>query len=177
MATGLNKQNKKYFLYQINKLLIINSIIMKKVLFIVAILIGFAGVANAQVDGKAIGLRFGYGAELSYQHPLSDANRVELGLGLASWAGGVYLNGAYHWVKDLSSVMDGMNWYFGGGLTLGVAGGGFGLGVIGQAGVEYDFELGSLPLQASLDWRPAIYVVPTFAAGLAGVGVSIRYKF
>jgi len=149
---------------------------MKKVLFIAAILIGFAGVVNAQVDGKAIGLRLGYGAEISYQHPLSDANRVELDLG-TTWAGGLTLNGAYHWVKDLSSVKEGLNWYYGGGLGLGLWPSTFTMGIVGQVGVEYPVEVASLPLLISLDWRPSINIIGGFGFGFTGVGLGVRYKF
>jgi hypothetical protein len=150
---------------------------MKKLFLMAALLIGLAISSQAQVDGKAIGLRLGYNAELSYQHPLSDANRVELDLGLASWAGGISLNGAYHWVKDLSSVGDGFNWFYGGGLGTAIWKNYFGLGVIGQIGAEYHFELGSLPLVASLDWRPSINIIGGFGFGYASFGAGIRYKF
>lgn len=149
---------------------------MKKVLFIAALLIGFAGMANSQVDSKAIGLRFGNAGEISYQHPFSDANRLELDLGFGSWAyGGLYLNGIYHWVWDLSALADGFNWYAGVGGAVGVNSGNLGLGVLGQVGLEYNFA--GIPLQASLDWRPTLYVVPGVGLGWDGVALGVRYKF
>lgn len=147
---------------------------MKKMLLIAALMVGFAGFANAQVDGKAIGLRFGNGAEVSYQHPLGDANRLELDLGLGSWGyGGVYLNGVYQWVWDLSALADGFNWYAGAGAALGLNNG-LGLGVLGQVGIEYSFNI---PIQISLDWRPTIYVIPGFHPGYDAVAFGVKYKF
>lgn len=147
---------------------------MKKMFLIAALVIGFAGITSAQVDGKAIGLRFGNGGEISYLHPLGDANRLELDLGFGSWAyGGVYLNGAYQWVKDLSALADGFNWYYGAGAALGINNG-LGLGILGQVGIEYNFNI---PIQVSLDWRPTLYLIPGTHFGYDGVALGVRYKF
>ncbi len=148
---------------------------MKKNLLIVALLFGFATMMSAQVDGKALGLRFGFGGEVSYLHPLNETNRVELDLGLSSWKGGLYLNGTYQWVNDLSSLADGFNWYYGGGLGLGFSQNGVGLGILGQIGIEYN--LPKHPFQFSLDWRPGLYVAPAVGLGWTGVAASVRYKF
>lgn len=150
---------------------------MKKLFLLSALLIGLAISSQAQVDGKTIGLRLGYGAEVTYQHPLGDANRVEVDLGLASWAGGLNLNGAYHWVKDLSSVKEGLNWYYGGGIGMTLWPSYFGMGIIGQVGVEYPVEVANLPLLLSLDWRPSLNIIGGFGFGYTGVGLGVRYKF
>ncbi|MDD3077705.1 MAG: hypothetical protein PHH37_01205 [Paludibacter sp.] len=149
---------------------------MKKILFSTLFLAMLFLNANAQVDGKAIGLRFGgfsgVGAEVSYQHPLGNANRLEADLGLSNW--GVGLTGVYQWVWDLSALSDGFNWYAGVGGTLGLSDSNFGLGVVGQVGIEYNFNI---PLQLSLDYRPTIYVLPSVAGGYDGICLSVRYKF
>jgi len=150
---------------------------MKKFFLMTALLICLIISSQAQVESKAIGLRLGYNAEISYQHPLSEVNRVELDLGLASWTGGISLNGAYHWVKDLSSVTDGLNWYFGGGIGMTLWPSYFGVGIIGQVGVEYPVEVGNFPLLLSLDWRPALNIIGGVDFGYTGVGLGIRYKF
>jgi len=148
---------------------------MKKMFLMAILMVGFAAVATAQVDSKSIGLRFGTGIEASYWHPMGDANRIEADLG---WAGGFYAHGVYHWVKDLSSVTDGLNWYFGGGAGLGLAAG-LSVGVVGQVGVEYNFKLKELPLVASLDYRPGLYFINPLPVWLKGgdACLSIRYKF
>ena len=53
---------------------------MKKIILIAAMICGFAVAASAQP--KALGLRFGYGAELSDQHNVAGANFIEADLGL-----------------------------------------------------------------------------------------------
>lgn len=158
---------------------------MKKMLVIAALVIGFAGFASAQVDGKAIGLRFGglngYGAEISYQHPLSSSNRLEADLGWNYF--GIGLVGVYQWVWDLSALADGFNWYagVGGGLGLydygytGVArNNAFNLGVAGQVGIEYNFNI---PIQVSLDYRPVFYLLNNGHFSADAVALSVRYKF
>ena len=52
---------------------------MKKVILIVAAVLGFAVVASAQP--RAIGARIGWGAEISYQHTLGANNFLEADLG------------------------------------------------------------------------------------------------
>lgn len=147
---------------------------MKKMFLIAVLAIGFASVTNAQVDGNAIGIRFGNGGEISYQHALGSANRLELDLGFGSWAyGGVYLNGAYQWVWDLSALATGFNWYTGVGGALGINNG-LGLGVLGQLGIEYNFNI---PIQLSLDWRPTFYLIPGTHFGYDGIALGVRYKF
>ena len=80
---------------------------MRKLILALVLMTGMVCAANAQVDGKAIGVRFGLGGELSYQHPLGSANRLEADLGISGW--GVGLTGIYQWVWDLSALADGFN--------------------------------------------------------------------
>lgn len=151
---------------------------MKKIILTLALIAGMISAANAQVDGKAIGLRFGAGTEISYQHPMGDANRLELDLGYGSWSV-LGVTGVYHWVKDLSSVTDGLNWYIGPGVSLGYNSvwSGLNIGVTGQIGAEYTFNF---PLQLSLDYRPTIYVIKPSGSPFGaydGICLSARYKF
>ena len=151
---------------------------MKKILFAFVLVMGSFMALNAQVDGKAIGIRFGYGAEISYQHPLGNTNRLELDLGLTHY--GAALNGIYQWVWDLSELADGFNWYAGVGAGLGMFDYGsinknaLSIGLLGQVGIEYNFNI---PLQLSLDYRPGVFVLNGFNTSLDGFCVSARYKF
>lgn len=149
---------------------------MKKIFVMLLLVAGMAGVANAQVDGNAIGLRFGNAGEISYQHALSGATRVEIDLGFGSWRhGGAYLNVIHHWVKDLSGLQDGFNWFYGVGGALGTFGSGFSAGVVGNLGIEYNFDF---PLQLALDWRPGFYIVPNATyLGWDGIALSARWRF
>jgi hypothetical protein len=140
---------------------------MKKLFLVSFALIGFAFTTRAQeIADNAIGLRLGdsdgFGAEISYQRALGDANRLEFGLG---WRNGKNYSalravGLYQWVMNLDG---GFNWYVG-------AGGGFAsysiddvapefddsdtsLFVAGDIGIEYNFDI---PLLISLDFRPEL---------------------
>ena len=129
-----------------------------------------AAFAVGAVTAQNIGLRFGYGAELSYQHPLGD-NRLEINLGLSDFEGGLNLAGTYQWVKPLESNF---SWYFGFGAGVGLWEKTFGLAALGQLGIEYNFS--NAPVQLSLDWRPGLYIVPEVGFWATSVGFGIRYR-
>ncbi len=140
--------------------------------------------ANSQVDPHAIGLRIGggdsFGAEISYQHGLSQKNRLELDLGFGgnSQYNRMGLSGIYHWVWNLGN--EGLNWYVGPGAGLSINSGKddhddyFGLSIGGQIGLGFNFKV---PLQLTLDARPMLNIISdddTFGWGLA---LGIRYRF
>lgn len=163
---------------------------MKKFILSLALVAGMVSALNAQVDGKAIGIRFGAGGEVSYQHPLGDANRLELDLGFTGYRLG--LTGIYHWVWDLSSIADGLKWYAGPGATVGITtypttynlygyygnSNGVYLGIAGQIGAEYNF---TFPLQLSLDYRPELYLLKPawlwYSGSYGGICLAARYRF
>jgi hypothetical protein len=152
---------------------------MKKVLLLSGLMMLLAGPILAQ-SKRALGIRsgggFGFGGELSYQHPFK-SNRLEFGLG---WAGrgdynGFSLTGIYQFVKPLENKF---NWYYGIGAGVGtfnryrnqlVENNSVGrVGILGQIGVEYLFDV--IPLQLSLDARPGAFI--GYGAGI-GVDVAV----
>ena len=139
---------------------------MKKVVVIIVLAVLTAGA----VDAQNLGVRFGYGAELSFQNPMGD-NRMELNLGLSDFNGGLNLAGTYQWVKPLESNF---SWYVGFGAGLGLWDKSFGLAALGQLGIEYNF---SAPVQLSLDWRPGLTIVPEVGFWATSIGLGIRYRF
>ncbi len=155
---------------------------MKKIIlaFITIFVISYAG--NAQVEPHAIGLRlgggnYGGGAEISYQHGFGDVNRLEMDLGLNSKNSSSYMSiaGIYQWVW---AIDQGFNWFAGPGAQLLLISNSSALGIGGDIGVEYDFNVElDTPLQLSLDARP----MWNFFSGRNdmgwAVGLSIRYTF
>ena len=141
--------------------------IMKKIILIAALALGFAVAATAEnpiekkFGGKtrALGLRGGYGFELSYQHSLGE-NFVEADLGL--W-GFNTLNAVatYNWMLAQPQWTSRGDWgfYAGPGVAVGFdfnsATAGLNVGAVGQIGLEYTFWF---PLQLSIDIRPQLGV-------------------
>ena len=135
--------------------------------------LAFAAVASAQP--KAVGVRVGNGAEVSYQHYLGGSNFIEADLGFMS--NGFRLTGIYDF--DLGSAGN-FNFYVGPGASLGFVNGTDGNGnaktyfsaaVVGQVGAE--FAVPGVPLNFSLDWRPAIYFTDgTASPSASGTGSS-----
>jgi hypothetical protein len=140
---------------------------MKKIIMIAAMVLGFAIAASAQP--KALGLRVGYGAELSYQHNVGE-NFIEADLGLASFKN---LGVAATYNFNIAQFGEGFNFYAGPGIGLGM-GETLSVGIAGQAGIEYNFA--EAPVQLSLDVRPYFDFV---GVGLVGwyPHLGVRYRF
>ena len=124
---------------------------MKKIILVAALVLGFAAVASAQP--KAVGLRGGYGVEVTYQHMLGD-KMIQADLGLLGH--GFNLAGTYNWMLLQPDWTSKGEWgvYAGPGVSLG-----FGVtntchvAVAGMVGLEYKFWF---PLQLSVDIRPQL---------------------
>ena len=145
---------------------------MKKVLAI--LLAAFAFVAVASAQPRALGVRAGWGGELSYQHG-GGAGFLEADLGFLGNAHGFYVTGIYDFILGSAGIC---NFYAGPGLQLGfynyADNSGFNAGIAGQLGVE--FEIPSVPLNFSLDWRP-VYYFQYGDFGWQGIALGIRYRF
>ncbi|MCR4825026.1 MAG: hypothetical protein K5849_06700, partial [Bacteroidales bacterium] len=74
---------------------------MKKFIVILVSVLAFAAVASAQP--RALGLRAGYGAELSYQHGLG-SGFLEADLGFQGSGHGVYVTGVYDFIFASSGI-------------------------------------------------------------------------
>ena len=152
---------------------------MRKIILGIVFTIGVAAAVQAQP--RALGLRFGWGVEASYQHSLG-SNMLQADVGFHEF-GGISGTVTYDWIWGINSWKEKgeWNWYAGVGGGLGLAFGGYGfIGVAGMVGVEYNFWF---PLQLSLDYRPVLG--PNFGKnhfgfhdhGFYNVGFSVRYKF
>jgi len=150
----------------------------------VAIFTGLLFMNAQDVSENAIGLRLGdsdgFGAEISYQRALGEANRLEVDLGWRSARDydGFKLTGIYQWVWELDGDF---NWYTG-------AGGGLGsygfdnsalddetfVFVAGNVGIEYIFDI---PLLLSLDFRPELGFGDFNDDLDFDIALGIRYRF
>lgn len=165
---------------------------MKKLLLVLVFIAGGILATNAQE--RAIGLRGGYGWELSFQTPVN-ANRLELDLGLYGGGNGFNLSGIYQWVNPINGFPEGFNWYAGVGAEVGVWTASYSyydgtsmkekrnsdlcFGIDGQLGIEYNFA--DMPLAVSIDWKPSIGFAPGVdnysAFRYSGFAGAIRYRF
>jgi hypothetical protein len=149
---------------------------MKKLIVIVALMLGVAVAASAQP--RALGLRAGWGGELSYQHSLGGENFLEADLGW--WANGISVAAAY----DISIAPLGpFNFYAGPAAQV------FtytyndvdrdymrmNLGVGAQIGIEYIFD--QIPFQISVDWRPMVTLLNGVGFGWNSAALGLRYAF
>ena len=151
---------------------------MKKLIF--ALCFAVAGIVAVNAQNNAIGLRLGWGAEVSYQRSFSDLNRLELDLGLDNWLlSGIQLSGIYQWKWGIGS--SDFSWYVGPGVGVGFYWyiPGVSVMALGNIGVEYNFP--SIPLQLAIDYRPGIGV--GFGGGIwpcwsaYSGGLAVRYTF
>ncbi|MBQ8421724.1 MAG: hypothetical protein IJX11_05635 [Bacteroidales bacterium] len=146
---------------------------MKKIILVAAMVLGFAVAASAQP--RALGIRGGYGAELSYQHSVGGANFVEADLGLTGSA--FNLVATHNWMIAQPAWTSRGEWgfYLGAGAGVAMGNKSFYAGVAGQIGLEYTF---SFPLQLSIDWRPQIGLVGGAFGWWSSVPcLGIRYRF
>ena len=152
---------------------------MKKLLLVLVAVMGLTFAANAQYNGKAIGLRFNggnhyNGGEISYQMPLGSA-RGEVNVG---WANSdfVSLTGFYQW---LGNITGDFGWFVGPGANLGFCiNHGFGVAAAIEGGIEWNPQ--SIPLQFTLDVRPMWNFIRregcAYNGFAIGGGLGIRYK-
>ena len=161
---------------------------MKKIVILSAI-ISMSLCTYGQVNPHAIGLRFGgngniNGAEISYQHGMGEANRLEFDLGFRGYKyyNNMFLAAIYHWDWYLTS---GLNWYIGPGGAVGFynwndknsRSSGLNIGIGGQIGLEFDFsELGA-PLLLSIDARPMFDFLGYDHGFGWGAALGIRYTW
>ena len=144
---------------------------MKKFILVLAATVLAAVAVSAQP--RAIGARFGYGIEVSYQHSLGTDNMLSAELSFPGFVGGVGAAATYDWLNPFNAVIPWnhkgeWNWYMGVGAGLGfgwpdvdkstvgditykTSANWFSVGVAGRVGIEYNFWF---PLQLSFDWRP-----------------------
>lgn len=149
---------------------------MKKIILVAALVLGFAVAASAQP--RALGLRGGWGAELSYQHGFgADFLQADLGLNTFNSVHGSVI---YNFMIAQPAWTSRGEWgfYAGPGAAAGWAwsGNSFHIAAAGQVGLEYTFWF---PLQLSIDVRPQLGYAFGANAFYWGVmpALGVRYRF
>lgn len=146
---------------------------MKKICAIIIALAAFAAAASAQ--SRAIGIRAGGDAEVSYQHYLGN-NFLEADLGWAFVGKGLQITGVYDFMLANSGNF---NFYLGPGAQINSwtdseGKGRFGIGIGAQLGAEY--QIGAIPFNVSLDWRPMWNFIGS-CGSWSSLALGFRYRF
>ncbi|MDI9551457.1 MAG: hypothetical protein ACOX5T_06950 [Candidatus Cryptobacteroides sp.] len=151
---------------------------MKKVILVLAAVLCFGALAGAQP--KALGIRFGWGVDLSYEHYAGN-DFLEFELGLDGYNDAFHVDGIYNFIIAEPDWTAG-SWEFYGGPGVSVAvwnhndANNVYAGILGNLGLGYTFNI---PLQLSLDIRPRIMLGDgrIWDDGVFSFGLGVRYAF
>jgi hypothetical protein len=156
---------------------------MKKI-FIATMLVLFASTSLlAQDYNTGIGLRGGPYLSFTVKHFLSEKAALE-GLVSTRWKG-IEVTGLYE-IHNQAFQVEKLNWYFGGGAHLGFYDGNYtgwgntgtnyiNVGIDGILGLEYNFS--EIPLNLSIDWKPAFDLSGYTGFRADNGAFAIRYIF
>ncbi len=159
---------------------------MKKLIFTLMFVFVCLFAAHSQNYKSAVGLRLGVPVSASFKHFINEKGAVEVFLGYRNWTFGSWFNvgGLYEHHLPITSV-EGLQWYFGGGLAaffwnydnfLGSDEfGSTSVGVVGALGLDYKFA--NAPVNLSIDWLPLFYLGNGYYDGFSGGygALSVRY--
>ena len=162
---------------------------MKKTLYALTIaVVGSCFIAlesQGQDYRNAIGGRFGTANGLTFKHFFNSTNAMDLILNFRDHDrhDHFYIVGLYEVHNPIPNA-GGLNWYYGGGAHVYFVNhdhggphndtkGGF--GIDGVLGLDYKFN--DAPINLSLDWKPALDIVPDTDGDLGWFGLSIRFAW
>ncbi|HSB92524.1 MAG TPA: hypothetical protein VLC28_05370 [Flavitalea sp.] len=150
---------------------------MKKIicsLFVMAALVS-TNELRAQDYRFALGVRLSNSTptlnnSISGKYFVTDKTAVE---GLVSF-GSRFGMGALVLVHKPLSV-EGLRWYYGGGVYVGFEDGDTYLGPTGALGLDYKFS--TAPINLSLDWKPELDIIPEVNFVPDAFGLTVRFTF
>ena len=141
---------------------------MKKFLVMAALIVATLSV-SAQDYEWAVGLRGGGFSGITAKQNRGE-NAIEAGL---SFGGGLNIDATYQWQQPV--IGEGFHLYYGAGAFVGL-GGSVSVAAEGVVGLEYRLPI-DLPLAVSVDYRPAIFVVPAVSTYFGNIGFGVKYCF
>ena len=149
---------------------------MRKFILIAFLLTSISFVSKAQMYTSAVGLRMGLEGGITLKHFNNEKTALE-GILSTRWHG-INATGLYE-IHALAFDIDGLFWYYGGGVHIGLGSSfdnNFAAGIDGVIGIEYTIR--DYPINISLDWKPAVNVIGGYNQYWGtGTALSIRYVF
>jgi hypothetical protein len=140
--------------------------------------------SKAQGYDNAIGGRFGAANGITFKTTLGDNKMIDLIANYRSNNNYKYfrITGLYEVYLPIPEAK-GLNWYYGGGASIGSVKYEYGpynssdlyLSLDGVLGLDYKFA--DAPINLSLDWKPAIQLAPDTDFDASGLGLSLRFTF
>lgn len=159
----------------------IQKLLLATLMFFVFLLSSKGLKAQGATYNTAAGLRLGYPLSASIKKFVGEDLAAEAYVGFRGFSG-------YSWVNIAAALqkhapiedIDGLQWYYGAGLSVlfysydfGFDGGSnTGIGLQGYLGLDYTFE--DVPLSITLDWIPTFFIsgfTSGFGAGYGSLGV------
>ncbi len=158
---------------------------MKKIIAAVWMVFCLVSISKAQDYNTGIGIRGGFSNGLTVKHFIEPKSAIE-GILSTRWNGFI-VTGLYE-VHNQAFNAERLKWYFGFGGHIGFWNGNYDknywgdygtsytvVGIDGILGLEYSFE--EVPLNLSLDWKPAFNFVGYSGFWADGGALSLRYIF
>lgn len=141
---------------------------LRKYLALIVLFAGSIFISNAQ----EIGLRFGDvsagNVAIDGIFSTGDFSRIHADV---SFGNGLGVDALWDFVyRPLGD--EALNWYAGVGPYIQIADP-FWLGVVGELGIDYQFD--TVPISLSFDWRPALSIVEKTQLHWGGFGLNVRY--
>jgi hypothetical protein len=141
---------------------------LRKYLALIVLFAGSIFISNAQ----EIGLRFGDvsagNVAIDGIFSTGDFSRIHADV---SFGNGLGVDALWDFVyRPLGD--EALNWYAGVGPYIQIADP-FWLGVVGEIGIDYQFD--TVPISLSFDWRPAVSIVEVTDFHPGGFGLNVRY--
>ncbi|MBI9068341.1 MAG: hypothetical protein JEZ09_13690 [Salinivirgaceae bacterium] len=157
---------------------------MRKILLSIFGTIAIITISFSQEYENAIGLRGGLSTGITARHFLTKNTSVE-GIAASRWSG-FNITGLYEIYQYRAFDVKRLNWYYGGGAHIGFWNGNNVswlddnkdytiLGIDGIIGIEYNIK--EIPVNISVDWKPAFNLIGHTGLWPDGGAVSVRYIF
>lgn len=145
-----------------------------KILLLLAILtvttLSTSQEVKAQDYHAGVGISLGSPIGFEYKQFFSSKSAISASLGYAYGSGGALLNATYQYHIP---VYEKLNFYAGGGVSLGPVAGEFVFGITPNIGIEY--KIPTAPLAIALDYKPLIAF--SSSSMFSQSGLKILYTF